>query len=111
MCPVVGLDWAKMVLYQKLSKNVILRGLKLRRFTQNQINPHQKTSQNHRKLITSHKGNFHQKPPTHIRPTYAIQNSIKIYTKFLESDSQGIRSKFLYHQIQHHSLNQKPYLD
>ena len=31
---------AKMVLYQKLAKNVILRGLNLRRFTQNQINLH-----------------------------------------------------------------------
>ena len=30
----------KMVLHQKLTKNGILRGLKLRRFTQNQINPH-----------------------------------------------------------------------
>ena len=30
--------WA--FLHQKLTKNGILRGLKLRRFTQNQINPH-----------------------------------------------------------------------
>ena len=32
----------KIVIYQKPSKNVILRGLKLRRFTRNQINLHYK---------------------------------------------------------------------
>ena len=31
-------DFGKMVLHQKLTKNGILRGQKLRKFTQNQIN-------------------------------------------------------------------------
>ena len=35
---VIEPDWAKMVLYQKLSENLIKRGLKLRGLTQNQIN-------------------------------------------------------------------------
>ena len=62
----------KMVLHKKLTKNAILRGLKLRRFTQNQINLHQKVSQNHRTNINSNKANFHEKTPTHISATYAI---------------------------------------
>ena len=37
-----------------------------------------------------------------------LRNS-KFLSKFLESDSQGIRSKFLYHGIQRHSLNLKHY--
>ena len=71
----------------KTVKNGILRGLRLRRFTQNQINPHQKTSQNHRTLITSNKGNFHEKPPTHIRATYAISNVYKNFYSRIPRES------------------------
>ena len=35
-----GVDGGKIVLYQKPSENAILRGLKLRRLTRNQINLH-----------------------------------------------------------------------
>ena len=63
-----------MVLYQKPTKNVILRGLKLRRFTQNQINLRQKVSQNHRTIINGNEANFHAKAPTHTSATYAIKN-------------------------------------
>ena len=62
-----------MVLYQKLPKNGILRGMKMRRFIQNQINLHQKVSQNHRTVIDSNKANIYEKPPTHKRATYAIK--------------------------------------
>ena len=47
-------------------------GWKLRRFTQNQINLHQKVSQNHRMVINSKEVNFHEKTPTHISATYAF---------------------------------------
>ena len=63
-----------MVLYQKPTKNVILRGLKLRRFIQNQINLYQKVSQNNRTVINGTEANFHVKTPTHISATYAITN-------------------------------------
>ena len=43
----------KWFLYQKPPENGIIRGLKLRRFTQNQIKLHQKVSQNHRRVINS----------------------------------------------------------
>jgi len=48
------------------------RGWNLRRSTQNQINLHQKVSQNHRMVINSNVPNFHEKTPTYIRATYAI---------------------------------------
>ena len=63
-------------------------GWNLRRFTQNQINQS-------------------------VRNTHAYNCSLRNYkylTKFLESDSQGIRSKILYHEIQNFSLNQNLYL-
>ena len=71
---------------QKLTKNVILRWLKLHRFAQNQINPHWKASQNHRKVKGSYESYFHEKPPTHISASYAI---IKIFRT-----GKGIRSIF-----------------
>ena len=46
-------------------------GWKLRRFTQNQINLHQKVSQNHRIVIKSNEVNFHEKIPTHWENTHA----------------------------------------
>ena len=52
----------------------ILRGLKLRRLTQNQINPHLKVAQNHRTVENSNEAYFHINTPTHIRATYAITN-------------------------------------
>ena len=64
----------KIVIQQKLTKNVISRGLKLRRFTQNQINLHSKVFQNHRNVKNSHKAYFYKKTPTHISATYAITN-------------------------------------
>ena len=42
----------KVVIYRKPIKNVIIRRLKLRRFTQNQINLPQKVSQNHQTVKT-----------------------------------------------------------
>ena len=62
------------VLYQKLFENGILRGLKLRGLTQNQINLHLKVSQNHRTIRISNEAHFHKKTPTHICVTYAIEN-------------------------------------
>ena len=46
-----------------------------------------------------------KRPRMWVQPTH---ESFWIF--FLKSDSQGIWTKFLCHKIQHHSLNQKPYL-
>ena len=43
-------------------------------------------------------------------PRMWVQPTHESFWKFfLKSDSQGIRTKFLCHKIQHHLLNQKPY--
>ena len=81
---------------------MILRWLKLRRFAQNQINPHLKASQNHRRVKESYESYFHEKPPTHISASYAI---IKIFTT-----GKGIRSIF-HHEIQRYLLNRIIYLE
>ena len=79
----------KIVMYHKPSKNVILRGFKLRRFTRNQINLHWKASQNHRTDIISNEAFFREKSPTHISATYAI-------TKFFIISRNGIPGQKLY---------------
>ena len=66
--------WGKSVLHQKLSEFRILRGLKLRKFTSNQINPHWKESQNHRTIKNSNTGFYQEETPTHISATYEITN-------------------------------------
>ena len=71
---------------------MILRGLKLRRFTLNQINLHKNVSQNQRKVINGNAAYLRAKTPTHITATYAITN---FHHKSLELDSQGIGSKIL----------------
>ena len=65
-----------MILHQKPAKNEILRGLKLHRFTLNQINLDKKVSQNHRKVIKSNEAYFREKSQAHINATYAITNFI-----------------------------------
>ena len=52
--------------------------------------------------------------PTFIKNAHAYLCNLRNYkflSKFLESDSQGIWSKFLYPEIQHLSLIEKIYLD
>ena len=58
----------------KTDQNGILRGQKLHRFTQNQINLHWKPSQNHGIVINTNEAYFREKTPTHIGATYAITN-------------------------------------
>ena len=70
----VGGQKGEMVLHEKLTTNGILHGLKLRRLTQNRINPHSKSSQNHRTVKLSNEAHFQKKTPTHICVTYAITN-------------------------------------
>ena len=65
---------------------MILRWLKLCGFAQNQINPHWKASQNHRRVKEIYESYFHEKPPTHISASYAI---VKIFRT-----GKGIRSIF-----------------
>ena len=53
---------------------------------------------------------------TVIKSNYSFNHEIalrnnKFSSEFLESDSQGFRSKFLYHENQRHSLNQKHFFD
>ena len=68
-----------MVLHTKLTKNGILRGLKLRRYSQNQINLRLKSSQNNRTVINSNTAYSQEETPTHIRATYA---KINFYPNF-----------------------------
>ena len=43
-------------------------------------------------------------------PRMWVQPTHEIFWKFfLKSDSKGLWTKFVYHKIQHHLLNQKPY--
>ena len=49
---------------------------------------------------------FHWKIPTRI---LRILVQLTFLSKFLESDSLGIRSKFSYHEIEHRSRNPKPH--
>ena len=44
----------------------------------------------------------------HIR---VLPTQLNFLSQFLKTDSQRIFSKFLYHENQHHLLNQKPYKD
>ena len=70
--------------------------------------PTLKAYQNHRTVLNINYVYFHEKN------AHAFQRYLRKYkflSKSLESNSQGIRSKFLYHQNQHRLLNQKPYLD
>ena len=57
------------------SRHVFYRfygGWNLRRFSQNPINLHLKSSQNHRTVLNNNRAQFHEKPPAHFAATYAI---------------------------------------
>ena len=67
---------------------------------------------NLKSIPKSPEAQFHEKTPTHTYAYYKCYlRNYNFLSNFPESDSQGFRSKFLYHEIQHHSLNQKPCLD
>ena len=63
-----------MVLHKKLTKNGILHGLKLRRFSQNQINLRSKSPQNNRTAINGNTAYSQEETPTHMCATYANTN-------------------------------------
>ena len=69
---------------KKLSKNVILRGFKLRSFTLKQIIPNWKASHKHWTVKESCNSHFHENSPTQ------LQISLKI-----SRTGKGIRSIFL----------------
>ena len=69
---VTGERWGHIVLFKKLLEKWILRGLKLRRFDQNQVNDSKLNCQNVRNNKISNLENLYSKPPTHIDVTYAI---------------------------------------
>ena len=125
-----------MILYQNVIKIVISRGLKWRRSSfldRRYLCCLYLLRDTLRTLISDRHGNllksksnkptlksipkspeaqFHEKTPTHTYAYYKCYlRNYNFSSNFPESDSQGFRSKFLYHEIQHHSLNQKPCLD
>ena len=76
---VTGGDRGKMVLNEKLGKNTILRGLKLRGLTWNQMNtPYFLYKIDQRKKLNT-MGDFENKTPTHIDATHAFS---KIWQNF-----------------------------
>ena len=89
---VTGRRWEQIVLCKKLLEKWILRGLKLRRFDQNQVNHDKRLYQNVENTEVMQSANFNLKPPTHIDATHAIskfdqnfQNWISRVARFSES--------------------------